>query len=321
VFVRLGRRTLPWHKGLIKSLIEFKPDVILCEGESHILGYLQAICYRCIFARNTALLHWCFISLPGEQRAGRLAIEALKGLLRMHFDAFVVYSSYSKMQLIARGEAAESIFVATNVGDVGRIREKSRHIVGDKGEIRRRLQLPDNFIVLYSGTLESAKRPEIVLDIAKRAECKDHLFVIAGSGVLAGALERRICNEMVKNVRLVGKLGDSLLQYYKAADVLLVPGRGGIVISEAMAMGIPVVAHQADGTEYDLVQPGITGELVETGSDAEFAATLSILKQNPALCEAMGKNALMQIESRFGEAQMVRQIMSAATYAIAKRAC
>ena len=38
-----------------------------------------------------------------------------------------------------------------------------------------------------------------------------------------------------------------------SADVVVVPGRGGIVISEAMVHGVPVIVHQADGTEYELV--------------------------------------------------------------------
>ncbi len=40
-FVRSGRRILALHVGLVDALRRVAPDVILCEGESHFLCYLQ----------------------------------------------------------------------------------------------------------------------------------------------------------------------------------------------------------------------------------------------------------------------------------------
>ena len=65
--IRVGRRLLPFHVGLVGELRRFRPTVILCEGESHFLGYLQAIYYRYRYARPAGLIHWCYIALPGRE--------------------------------------------------------------------------------------------------------------------------------------------------------------------------------------------------------------------------------------------------------------
>ena len=70
LFLPLNARTLQWHVGLVGELRKFNPDVILCEGESHFVGYLQAIGYKYLFNRRVALMHWCFISLPGWPSIG-----------------------------------------------------------------------------------------------------------------------------------------------------------------------------------------------------------------------------------------------------------
>ena len=112
-FIRLGSRVLPWHVGLICELRKFKPDVILCEGESHFIGYLQAILYRYLFNRRVTLIHWCFISLPGWSTVGGSGYRALiKRFFRRFFDAFVVYSSFSKECLLKLGQPSEKIFVS-----------------------------------------------------------------------------------------------------------------------------------------------------------------------------------------------------------------
>ena len=51
-FVKLGRKIFPIHLGLVRELKKFRPTVVLCEGESHFLGYLQAIYYQLRYDRR-----------------------------------------------------------------------------------------------------------------------------------------------------------------------------------------------------------------------------------------------------------------------------
>jgi len=314
-FINFGSRTFAWHAGLFNELKKFNPDVILCEGESHFIGYLQAICYRILFNRRAALIHWCFIALPGEENKGVWIRALVKRLFRKFFDAFLVYSTYSKRRLAALGIPTDKIFVATNVGDTGKFLALSDNMAESPSEARKKLGLPERFTVLYSGALDRAKRPEMLLDLAHELDTNRYNFVLIGSGPLLNKLRSRKSREKLFNVFLPGRVVDDLPLYYRAADVLLVPGRGGIVISEAMAFGLTVIVHQADGTEYDLIKNGENGLLLAEGSLSEFRRAIKYLFGNRKRCRQMGSYGKELIRTQFSTGNMTSNIICAAKYA------
>lgn len=315
-FMRLGHRILPWHVGLVDRLREFEPDVILCEGESHFIGYLQAIYYKLFYSRRVALMHWCFISLPGWPTIGGSGHRSLiKRIFRNFFDAFVVYSSFSKESLLSLGQPAEKIFVATNVGDVEKYIAISDGLRETKDEARKKINLPERFTVLFLGTLDANKRPDVILELARRTAGDSINFVLLGSGELLELLRARVAREGLNNVFLPGRVTENLPLFFRASDVLVIPGRGGIVISEAMAFGLPVIVHQADGTEYDLVKNGETGLLLPDGGVDAFLRAISLLHGNPSLCTEMSARSQYLVRSRFSTDNMVKQIVRAARYA------
>ena len=97
--------------------------------------------------------------------------------------------------------------------------------------------------------------------------------------------------------------------------MLLITGRGWIVISEAMAFGLPVVVHQADGTEYDLVRNGVTGMRVSGAGVDDFREALEALRSDPLRCQAMGSASRQAVRSVWTTGNMVRQITRAVQYA------
>ena len=188
-----------------------------------------------------------------------------------------------------------------------------------KAELRTALGLPEGFTVLYVGTLSENKRPEMLLDVAQHVREDAYSFVLVGAGELEERLRMRVRKEGLRNVHLPGNVTETLPFYYRAADVLMVPGRGGIVISEAMAFGLPVVLHEADGTEYDLVENGVTGVRVAGGSVEDFRDALETLWGDPGRGAAMGAASRRVVERRCNTDNMVRQIRRAAEYARRRR--
>jgi glycosyltransferase involved in cell wall biosynthesis len=128
-------------------------------------------------------------------------------------------------------------------------------------------------------------------------------------------LKKRTINENLSNVFLQGKVKDELQLYYRASNVMLIPGRGGIVISEAMAFGLPVIVHQADGTEHDLIQNEATGFRLSEGKLSEFQSAIEFLRDNPKICLSMGNTGKQLIMNSFNTDNMIKQIMLAASYA------
>lgn len=315
-FRRLGSRILTHHVGLVRELRRLDPDVILCEGESHFLGYLQAIAYKLFFKPKVALMHWCFISLPGEPDGGGKRLPFLiKAFFRKFFDAFVLYSSYSRASLLRLGQPADKLFVATNVGDTEHFLRLARELTASKTEARALLGLPDRFTVLYLGTLDANKRPELFLELARECDPDRFSFVLLGGGPELEALRARAAREGLTSIFLPGRIVDGLPSYLRASDALLIPSRGGIVISEAMASGLPVVVFEADGTEFDLVLEGKTGLRLPAGDRAEFRRAIEFLQSSPELAKRMGEAAQKLVAETYTTDNQAAQIKRAAFYA------
>jgi glycosyltransferase involved in cell wall biosynthesis len=312
-FIKLKGHYFPIPTNLIMNLCKFKPDVIICEGESHFFGYLQAILYKLIFNRKVKLLHWCFIELPGEDLNQKKIVGYIKYLFRMFFDAFLVYSSYSKKRLLDIGGVEEDrIFVATNVGDTETFINKSKLNLMNVSEARKSINIKDRFTVLYVGTLDKNKKPELIIELAKRAEMQFINFVILGTGELYDKLLLENTS-IFNNIYVRGRVQEELSMYYKAASCLVIPGRGGIVISEAMSFGVPVIVHQADGTEYDLVTKN-TGFIVKNGRVDDFLNSIVTLSINSELRNQFAINSISLIENKYNTNNMLNNIKSSINF-------
>jgi glycosyltransferase involved in cell wall biosynthesis len=65
---------------------------------------------------------------------------------------------------------------------------------------------------------------------------------------------------------------------YRNADVVVLPSLQevwGQVVSEAQAHGMPVITTDQVGAAVDLVEPGVTGEVVPAGDRAELSAAMA----------------------------------------------
>ncbi len=112
----------------------------------------------------------------------------------------------------------------------------------------------------------------------------DLRLLVVGHGD-AGALLRAAGPELASRIRVLGALGDEGKgAALRSVDVLCVPALGGesfgIVLTEAMAAGTPVVASDLDAFRL-VLDGGRAGVLVTAGSSAALAATLDDLLDDP----------------------------------------
>ncbi len=304
-------RVFTIHKGLIWHLIKSKPDVILCEAESHFVAYWIAIFFKLFFSRNTKLILWCFYALPGITTERTPIHSGIKVIGRSFFDGFISYTTYGKNSLISKGINNQDICVAVNVCDTAHFLALDLRLTLSKEGAKEFLGVAGKFVVTYIGTLDEVKRPDLLLEICKVLNNENVHFQIVGGGPLEHSLKMQVQNEGLDNINLTGKVGDDLPVYYRASDIVIVPGRGGIVISEAMCFGVPVIVHQADGVEYDLVIDNFTGNILRTGSANEFASEIYRLMQQPDLLVEMGNNAKMLISNKLNTESMCHSIVQA----------
>jgi glycosyltransferase involved in cell wall biosynthesis len=303
----VGRRVVPWHRGLAKALRSFAPDVILSEGDSHLLAFLTAARVRSEQA-GRALVHWGLGGLPGEDAA--CFVNRLKRPLQSRADAFLVYSSFGRDVMVQVGHPPERIVVAVNVSDTQRHCAASDAWVATRSQARAALGLPERFTALSVGAMDANKRIEVLIEAVAELDPTRFGVLIVGSGERLESLRSNVRRRGLSNVHLVGGVpAPELVRYYRAADVLVLPGRGGMVISEAMAHRLPVIVHQADGTEADLVRDAETGFRLESGRAEDFRRALERLAAEPERGERMGERGRRLVDEELNMAAMVDRVL------------
>ena len=100
--------------------------------------------------------------------------------------------------------------------------------------------------------------------------------------------------ELAKHRWIPGLPHDKILGLMREHDVLVFPtlfDGFGLVISEAMSQGTPVIAtYNSAGPE--LIEPGKNGWLVEAGSASALQETIEHLIENPTLIHKAGSEAM-----------------------------
>ena len=75
----------------------------------------------------------------------------------------------------------------------------------------------------------------------------------------------------------------------------------GLVLTEAMACGLPVVSFDCPWGPRSIISDGEDGLLVENGNVDAFALCLSQLMQNPLLCKSMAKAGQANVQRFYME--------------------
>lgn len=118
----------------------------------------------------------------------------------------------------------------------------------------------------------------------------DSQLVLLGHGAEMTAVKRQVGElGLVERVQLAG-FQDSIWPWLARAHVFALPSNYeslGIAVLEGMAAGLPVVATAVGGVT-ELVQPGVTGELVPPGDPAAMAEALVAILGNPDAALRMG---------------------------------
>ena len=150
------------------------------------------------------------------------------------------------------------------------------------------------FRVLYVGRLSPQKAvPRLIEALAEMTQPVE--AIIVGDGDQRSVIESLLVHHSLANVRLVGtRRGPELLELYHWADALVLPSdREGmpLVVLEAMASGLPVVATDVVGNHELVANVGI---LVQP-NPTSLALVLDQLAQDPRLLAELRARGLAAV--------------------------
>jgi glycosyltransferase involved in cell wall biosynthesis len=134
---------------------------------------------------------------------------------------------------------------------------------------------------------------------------------IEGGGAYLDALERQASQLGVRDrVRFLGRR-DDVPALLAAADALVLPSwQEGLplVVLEAMAAGVPVVATSVGGTPEAVVD-GETGLLVPPRDVPALTAAIDTLLDDPERARRLGEAGRRRVRERFDAAESTRRIL------------
>ncbi len=149
-------------------------------------------------------------------------------------------------------------------------------------------------MLLYVGRVAYEKNIDFLLRALEKAiaQIPDLLLTIAGEGPALASLKGLVARlNLQEHVLFVGYLDrrGALLDCYRAADAFVFASRTetqGLVLLEAMALGIPVISTAVMGTR-DIVGAG-RGARVPQDNETDFAREIVNLMNDPALRAQLG---------------------------------
>jgi glycosyltransferase involved in cell wall biosynthesis len=147
-----------------------------------------------------------------------------------------------------------------------------------------------------------------------RKSVGDVVLIVAGEGPAQKWLERSIeAAGLRDHVVCVGYLDrrGSLLDCYRAADVFVFASRTetqGLVLLEALALGVPVVSTAVLGTRD--VLDGAAGAIVAPEDVPQFAAAVTAVLTRRDLRESLAAAARGYVEQRWSSDVMTRRLLA-----------
>lgn len=175
---------------------------------------------------------------------------------------------------------------------------------GDGVRFRERHGIaPERPVMVYVGRVAFEKNIEFLIHVLHRVRTQipEILFVIAGEGPAEKMLHALVRKLGLKgNVLFVGYLDreTELLDCYRAGDIFTFASRTetqGLVLLEAMALGVPVVSTEYMGAK-DILGPR-RGALVPRDDIDAFSADVIALLRNKELREKLSREGLEYAKS------------------------
>jgi glycosyltransferase involved in cell wall biosynthesis len=177
---------------------------------------------------------------------------------------------------------------------------------GESG-VRDRYHIPEDAgLALFVAALDRAhhyKGLDRLLQAMASLD-EDAWLLVVGEGELRARYEEqaRTLGVAHRTVFAGAVPHDRLPPFFRDADVGVLPSCApesfGMVLIEAMACGIPVIASESPGVR-SVVSDGADGLLAQPGDVAGLAAALRSLLADPALRRAMGQRGRAKVEAKY----------------------
>lgn len=222
---------------------------------------------------------------------------------------FLTYGTRASEYLTACGVPAARITTGTNVSQPEYFNERAEALRAS-GEAERfragfRTAAGGAFAchLLFVGYLHGEKGLAAAVEMMRRLARADVALHVVGAGPDEAATRALVESAGLTPVVFFHGYRQSaeLPLHYAAADVLVFPSTVevfGLVMAEAVAAGLPVLASSLAGGTIDLVENGVNGLVVNPLDADAFARAVALLADDPGLRARMAEASRVRFRER-----------------------
>ena len=292
--------SIPYQPGLVRSIIETEPDVIISEG---FFQWTPAALWAKRKARVPLVI--AYEKTPHTERNAPRLRTLYRRWVASETDAICCNGKLSKEYCtsVLRFDA-DRIITGAMAADTESLAAKCAALPPEEiVACRLRLRATSGPLFLYVGRLIPLKGLRELLagwELFTRTNSTGTL-VLVGEGPEREPLESIIRDKHVPRVVFAGRAEyEQIASHYAAADCLVMPtleDNWSLVVPEAMACGKPILCSQFNGCWPELVQPGVNGWVFDPHNAGEIAELLNKCAAEPGRLIAMGRESSRIVEA------------------------
>jgi glycosyltransferase involved in cell wall biosynthesis len=307
---------LTFNPTLLFQLIRFRPDVLLIQG-----GLVPNNMVNLLYAKitGTPIVWWSLGRVYGREFRGLSKYyQKLNRWIEKRATCYAAYSSASVNHFLECGYPADRIFNLVNVVDTDLVARRIEACQDRIEGLRQDLGLEGKRVIILVGSLTKTKAVDLLVRaFAELTEFHESTrLLIVGDGPERAPAEALAAELGIADSTIfTGAVYDGVEAYFQLADLMVLPGTGGLAISEGMTHGLPVICSVGDGVEVDLIDEGVNGYRVGAQDVPGLVEKMRLILASDDKLKAMGAASRRIIDERANISNYMKEMLSAILFA------
>jgi len=216
-----------------KNLIEYNIDSVInfLQPRSPSFSFYFKIIFYTYFKNIPLIYYGHGLNLGSSSKV----LYLIYNFLHLFYKSIILYTP-NEINVLWKIHH-EKVEVAYNTLD---LKERDKLIHENKFEIRKKYNLENEFVILFSGRIENRKRLDILLEFMNKKKIQNIKLLVVGP-----TDNKEILSQLTNNEQILylGPIYDKekMAEVFFISDVFSIPGHIGLGLVEALYWGLPVL--------------------------------------------------------------------------------